>query len=76
LARPELLIAVPAWLANVLVVIGSVWAYAQVPRTKLIDFAKFLVTFAVTTGFFAVDMALFQPRYLPFFRRLLHPRLP
>jgi len=36
---------------------------------------KFAVTFALTTGFFALDMYIFQPRYLGIFPRLLHPRL-
>lgn len=76
LNRPDLLIAIPAWLANGLVVIGSTWAYSQLSRKKIIDLSKFLLSFALTTGFFALDMALFQPRYLPLFRHLLHPHLP
>jgi len=76
LARPDLLIAIPAWLSNVLVVIGCVWAYSLLPRKKPIDLARFVLCFALTTGFFALDMALFQPRYLPLFRAMLHPRLP
>lgn len=76
LARPDLLIAIPAWLANVLVVIGTVWGYSLLPRKRLIDLARVLLSFALTTAFFALDMALFQPRYLPLFRALLHPHLP
>jgi hypothetical protein len=76
LDRPDLVIAVPAWLSNVLVVIGCGWGYLQLPRKTASDFVQFLVTFALTTGFFALDMLLFQPRYLPFFRALLHPHLP
>jgi hypothetical protein len=76
LARPDLLIAIPAWLSNLLVVMGCVWGYLQSPRKRPADFAPFLVTFALTTGFFALDIALFQPRYLPVFRALLHPHLP
>ena len=76
LARPDLLIAIPAWLSNFLVVLGSCWAYSRRPKKPFSDLAKFLVTFALTTGFFAADMALCQPRYLAIFPRLLHPRLP
>ena len=76
LARPDLLIAVPAWLSNVLVVVGCVWGYCQIQRKKPTDFVRFAATFALTTAFFALDMALFQPRYLGFFRHLLHPHLP
>jgi hypothetical protein len=76
LARPDLLIAVPAWFSNLLVVAGCVWAYAREPEKRLADVAGFLVTFALTTGFFAAAMALFQPRYLGIFARLLHPHWP
>jgi hypothetical protein len=76
LKRPDLLIAVPAWFANLLVVIGSVWAYARLPRKSQGDLVRLVVAFVLTTGFFALDMALFQPRYLGLFRRLLHPHLP
>ena len=76
LARPDLLIAVPAWFSNLLVVTGGVWAYSRLPRKSLADIGKFLVAFVLTTGFFAAAMAIFQPRYLGIFPRMLHPRLP
>ena len=76
LARPDLLIAIPAWVANLLVVIGCVWGYGLGPRKKITDAIRFLVAFALTTGFFALDMYLFQPRYLGLFPHLLHPHLP
>ena len=75
LARPDLLIAVPAWVANLLVVIGCVWAYSRRPVKPVSDVGRFLIAFVLTTGFFAADMALFQPRYLPIFPRLLHPQM-
>lgn len=76
LQRPDLLIAVPAWFSNLIVVIGCAWAYARLPRKSVGDAGKFLIAFALTTGFFALDMALFQPRYLAMFPRMLHPHLP
>ncbi len=76
LQRPDLLLAVPAWFANLLVVIGCLWAYFRFPTRALRDFAGFVITFVLTTGFFALDMALFQPRYLGMFPRMLHPHLP
>jgi hypothetical protein len=76
LERPDLLIALPAWLSNFLVVAGCLWAYSRVRVKRLGDLGKFLATFALTTGFFALDMALFQPRYLGIFPQLLHPHLP
>ena len=76
LARPDLLIAVPAWLANLTVVIGCVWGYLQLRHKRIGDLVRLAVAFVLTTGFFALDMALFQPRYLGIFPHLLHPRLP
>ena len=75
LDRPDLFIAVPAWFSNLLVVIGCMWAYSRKPKKPRGDIIRFLVSFILATGFFAVDMALFQPRYLDIFRRLLHPHL-
>ena len=74
--RPDLLIAVPAWFSNLAVVIGCVWGYFRLPKKPAGDAGRLVVTFALTTAFFAVDMALFQPRYLGIFPRLLHPHLP
>lgn len=76
LARPDLLIAVPAWLANAFVVVGCAWGYWLGPRKPVTDLARFVMAFALTTGFFALDMYLFQPRYLGMFPHLLHPHLP
>ena len=76
LARPDLLIAVPAWFSNLLIVLGCGWAYSLQQEKRPSDIGKLFLTFAITTGFFAGDMALFQPRYLGIFPRLLHPHLP
>lgn len=76
LDRPDLLIAVPAWLGNFAVVIGCIWGYSRLHDKSSADALKFLVTCALTTGFFAFDMWVFQPRYLGLFRQLLHPRFP
>jgi len=75
LERPDLLIAVPAWFSNFLVIWGCVWAYSRLRVKSLTDAGALLVAFALTTGFFAADMALFQPRYLALFPLMLHPRL-
>lgn len=76
LERPDLLIAVPAWFSNLLVIVGCLWGYSRLQRKNLSDAGRFLLAFALTTGFFALDMALFQPRYLGIFPRMLHPHLP
>ena len=76
LARPDLLIAVPAWFSNLLVVVGCLWGYLRTRTKSLGDVGRFAIAFVLATGFFALDMALFQPRYLGLFRGLLHPHLP
>jgi len=76
LARPDILIAVPAWFSNLTVIIGCVGGYFRLPRKPVSDVGRLLLAFALTTGFLALDMALFQPRYLGIFPRLLHPHLP
>jgi hypothetical protein len=76
LKHVDQIVAVPAWIGNLLVVIGSVWAYARLKDKQGMDLGRGLVTFAATTGFFALAMALFQPRYLSLFRGILHPHRP
>jgi hypothetical protein len=76
LQRPDLLIAIPAWLSNFAVIAGCVWGYVRLRDKPWSDAGKLVLTFAVTTGIFALDMYFFQPRYLGIFPRLLHPRLP
>ena len=76
LARPDVLIAVPAWLSNLLVVVACLWAYWGLPVQRQSDIFRLLVAFTLTTGFFAADMAVFQPRYLALFPRMLHPHWP
>ena len=70
------IIAVPAWTANFLVVIGCLWAYSRLPAKERADVARAAAALVLTMGFFAADMALFQPRYLPLFRGLFHPHRP
>lgn len=76
LTRPDQIVAVPAWLSNFAVVAGCLWAYARLKEKGIGDAARLILAFALTTGFFAADMALFQPRYLGLFPRLLHPHWP
>jgi hypothetical protein len=76
ISRPDQIISVPAWFGNLLVVIGSAWGYLRLRQKSARDVATFLLTCALTTGFFAADMAIFQPRYLPLFRGALHPHWP
>ena len=76
LSRPDQLIAVAAWSSNVALVVACLVAYGRRGDRAWRDWLAFLVTFVVTTEFFAGAMALFQPRYLALFPRMLHPHLP
>lgn len=70
------IVAVPAWIGNFLVIVGCVWGYTQLTERPPTDIARFIVTFVLTTAFFAIDIALCQPRYLPLFRAIFHPHHP
>lgn len=76
LQHVDQIIAVPAWTGNLLVVVGCVWAYARMTGKTIGDWGRFVIAFALTTAFFAADVAIFQPRYLPLFRHSLHPHSP
>ena len=75
LPHPELIIAVPAVLANVVIVVCCMWSYLRLPDRRPGDLGRFAASVALSLGFFAADMALFQPRYLVMFARILHPHL-
>lgn len=70
------IIAVPAWTGNFLVVVGCIWAYGRLTDKNPHDLARFVLAFILTIAFFAADVAIFQPRYLPLFRQALHPHSP
>ena len=70
------IIAVPAWIGNFLVVVGCLWAYGRLREKNSRDWMRFVLAFVLTTAFFAADIWIFQPRYLPLFRRSLHPHAP
>jgi len=76
LERVDQIVAVPGWIGNLLVVIGSIWAYARLSEKRWSDLGRLAFAFILTTGFFAAAMALCQPRYLPLFRAMLHPHRP
>ena len=59
-------ITVPAWFSNLLVVVECLQAIPIFAKS-LRDLSRFVLAFALTTSFLALDMALFQPRYLGLF---------
>jgi hypothetical protein len=76
LTHGDQIIAVPAWIGNLLIVVGSGWAYTRLRDKPLSDFLRLASAFVLTTGFFAAAIAICQPRYLPLFRAILHPHRP
>jgi len=75
LTHPDQIIAVPAVLVGFLLIVSCIWAYGRLPNKRLSDAVRFLTATVVTIGYFALIMALFQPRYLALFPRMLHPHL-
>ena len=75
LPRPDLFISVPAWIGNLLVIVGCCLLYMQRSDKNWADSFKLLIAFAGTTAYFALAMAVFQPRYLALFPQCLHPKL-
>ena len=59
-----------------MVVIGCLWACGRMKEKQPGDVRRFLMAFGASTGFFAVAMWLFQPRYLVLFPRRPHPHWP
>ena len=76
LSRPDQIIAVPAWTGNLLLIIGCAWGYTRLANKSRGDVLRFPLAFALMTGLFALIIAMFQPRYLPMFRHVLHPHAP
>ena len=76
LQNVDQIIAVPAWIGNLLVILGCIWAYGRLPNKNPRDCGRFVLAFILTTAFFAADISIFQPRYLPLFRESLHPHSP
>lgn len=76
LKHVDQIIAVPAFTANFLVVVGSVWAYARLRGKMAGDVGRLALALVMTTGFFAADIAICQPCYLPLFRGIFHPHRP
>lgn len=76
LEHVDQIVSVPAWIGNLLVIVGCFCGYAKVAEKSWPDVARFLAAFVFTTAFFAAIIALCQPRYLPLFQGSLHPHWP
>ncbi len=76
LMRLDQIVAVPASTGNLLVVLGSVWAYSRLPHKARTDLARLPLASALTTAYLPAILAICLPRYLPLFRGILHPHRP
>jgi hypothetical protein len=75
LPQPDLFISVPAVFFHFVMIAAGLWAYARVADKRASDALRFAVAFFGSIAFFAGDMALTQPRYLPIFGLLFSPHL-
>ena len=75
LPRPDLIISVPAVLAHFVVIGCCAWGYLRLNERSWTDLGRFAAATAISLGFFALDMFLFQPRYLTIFTRIFSPHL-
>jgi hypothetical protein len=75
LPRPDLFIAVPAWVGNLTVLVGCVVGYLLTSKKTWSDLLRCIFGLVATLAYFALIVAICQPRYLPLFRGALHPRL-
>jgi hypothetical protein len=76
LVHPDQIIAVAAVAFHFMMIAGCLVLIVQTSRRAGADLVRLLVAFAAFTGYFAASMALFQPRYLSQFARMLHPHTP
>jgi len=73
LVHPDQIIAVFAVASHFAMIAACLAAYLRLSRKSWADLAAWFATLVGQTGYFAAIMALFQPRYLSLFPRLLHP---
>jgi hypothetical protein len=73
LVHADQVIAVFAVGFHFLMIAACVAAYLRLPRKSWRDLPAWLATLVGQAAYFAAIMALFQPRYLEQFPRMLHP---
>lgn len=73
IVRPDQMIAVVAFLFHLILIVACIVAYSRLPRRPAGDAGRLIVALVGALLYFAAIVALFQPRYLTIFPRLLHP---
>ena len=74
--QPDLILQGLAGVANLAVVIGSVWGYRKLADKSRQDIGRLILIFVVTTGFMVAATAILAPAYLVAFTRAFHPKWP
>jgi hypothetical protein len=72
-AKPDQMVAVGAVAFHLLMIAGCLILMIQTSRKAGPDLLRLLVVFILANGYFAACIAIFQPRFLTIFPRLLHP---
>ncbi|HXT14939.1 MAG TPA: hypothetical protein VN706_04880 [Gemmatimonadaceae bacterium] len=75
-ARPDLILQVLGWWANLAVVIGSAIGYRRLANKSRGDAASFITVFIGTTAFLVAATAMLAPSYLSHLATILHPHWP
>jgi hypothetical protein len=75
-ARPDLILQGIAWLANLAVIVGSVWAYVRLTTKSGRDIGRFILTFVGMTAFLVGATAILAPEYLVVFTKARDPHWP
>lgn len=70
-ANPGTIIAIPAALGHFGMIAFCLWAYLRLRNKRLTDIGILLGSGAVAISYFAAIIAMFGPRYLPLFRKVL-----
>lgn len=73
LVAPDQLIAVPAFLFQLALLVTCIIAYLRLAKRPASDWLRLLVSVAGAIAYLLASFALFQPRYLAMAPRLLHP---
>lgn len=74
-SRPDLALQGLAWLANLIIVIGSILGYRRLAPAPN-DASRFGLAFGASIAFLVAATAALAPGYLPNLAGLLHPHWP
>ncbi|HKR56985.1 MAG TPA: hypothetical protein VJS20_11855 [Gemmatimonadales bacterium] len=74
--RPDILVQTLAWVGNLAIIVGCLWAYSRQPVRPRGDWGRLALAFIGSTGFLVLIVAIFTPSRLALFPALLHPHWP